>query len=152
MNKNFEKFLDFFIKNEEFKKSKKHKTWYKYDRENDTYFILNLEKSRFSDSFNIYIGFNYSNLPIKNDWNNKIPDIYTCNVSCSLDALDIKKNLLFLNGIPNNSDNNTCKKVFEFLLFIYKNNKTKYDFIKNYNHKEYELEDYAKRMEKNNQN
>ena len=152
MNKNFEKYLNFFIKNEKFKKSKKNRTWYKYDIKNDTYFILNLEKSRFSDNFYVYIGFNYSNIPIKDDWNINVPDIYSCNVSCSLDALDIKRKLIFLNGIPNDTDITTCKKIFEFILLIYKNNKTQYDFIKNYNHKGYELEDYAKWIKENDEN
>jgi len=115
------------------KKSKKHKICYKYEIKNDTYFILNLEKSRFSDNFYIYIGFSYSNPPIKYDWDSKNPNIYSCNVSCNL------------NGISNNLDNITCPKIFEF---IYKNNRFQYDFIEIYNHQGYELEDCAKWMEK----
>ena len=155
-NNNFEVFCIDFFKKEGFKKSKKYRTLYKYNKYDNTYYVLNLQKSRWSNNFFINIGINYSKLPVREDWNPKIPEAIFCNVSGRAETFTTKKeedlSFTLLEGFPNDSSNKLIFQLCDFLLNVFYQNNSKENFIANYNYSNSPLKGYAKWIKENDEN
>jgi len=118
-----------------FKKSRKNRTWYKKN-ECGTYFVLNLQKSQWSDSFFFNVGITYTGLEQQSVWNNKKPEWDATNTSSRVEMYDknyeseiVQK---LLGGVENNSDLNLIESIYGYIVTFFNKNRNKEEFKKNY--------------------
>lgn len=132
---NLESFFKNQLKNKGFLKSKKFNTFYKKTI-NNTYFVINMQKSRYDNSFYFNIGITYDNLKKLSNWNKDIPiwdETHThSRAEMYIGDYDNKLQCLMSKGVQNDSDNTTQKQVFNFILNFFEENNEVDKFKKNY--------------------
>lgn len=132
---NLEHFFTTHLQADGFTKSRKNRTWFKKN-EYETYFVLNLQKSRWSDSFFFNVGITYKGLEQQSVWNNKNPEWDATNTSSRVEMYDknyeseiVQK---LLGGVDNNSDINFIETVYKYIMNFFYSNKNKDEFKKKY--------------------
>lgn len=153
-NLTFMESLKPFLKNEGFNKSKKTSTWFKKDK-NNTFFIINLDKSRWSSSYYINIGFKFPGCITNDDWTDNKPNIDYCTLAARAEKFSLFKEdkefvyKLGAGGIPNDSPEDLINDVLEYIRIFFKQNKSKNDFIKNYKFEGSRFESYIRWLGEN---
>lgn len=129
-----EEYFKIQLKEDGFKKSKKSNTWYKKTNEG-TFFVLNLQKSQWSDKYFFNVGIKYENIR-RTSWNELVPVWNQTNTSSRVEMYDnnyeseiVQK---LLGGIENDSDINLIETVYEYIMNFFDSNKNKDEFKKNY--------------------
>jgi hypothetical protein len=130
------------LKELNFKKGRKYNTWYKKTNE-DTFFVLNFQKSQWSNNYYFNIGITYNELKQHSDWDFKNPVYELGNTHARAemyieDYNSVIKQLM-LGGVPNDSSKELQEKIFDYIINLFNKNSTKEEFKKNY--KEYYLLD-----------
>ena len=129
-----ELFFEENLKNDWFKKAKKFRTWYK-KTDNNTFFVINLQKSRFANKFFINVWIKYEWIK-RSTWDEKKPEVDNTNTHSRIEMYDkdydskIVQNLLW--WIDNNSDNLLITEVYNYILLFFNKNSTKENFKENY--------------------
>jgi len=146
-NMTLERYFKEHLKGDGFKKSSKRRTWFK-KLNNNTFFILNMEKSRWNNCFYFNIGINFSGIERKMGWDEKHPDICSCTVSSRAEQFENNRTKLHLKlmasgGVPDDCNLELIQNTYDYIIDISQKTSSIQDFINNFNHKDSLLQNYA---------
>jgi hypothetical protein len=139
------------LKNDGFRKSSKHRTWFKKFR-NNTFFVLNMEKSRWDNCFYFNVGINFSEIEGRIGWDEEHPDICSCTVSSRAEQFENNRMKLHLrlmasSGVADDSNLELIKNSYNYIIKISQKTSSIQDFINNFNHEDSLLQNYAEWMD-----
>ena len=132
---NLETFFKNSLKNNNFLNSKKSNTFYKKTTD-ITYFVINMQKSRYDDSFYFNVGITYDSLQKLSDWDSNIPlwdETHThSRAEMYIGDYNNKLQNLMSKGVQNSCNDIIKEEVFNFIIDFFEQNSTVCKFKANY--------------------